>query len=265
MNDPWSPPVLDVPAGASRVLFLAFAVAGGLFAGLVLVASFDSEMRGPAWVIAGPLAAIALGVAALVRKRAHARRITIHEEGIVEHDRGHTTSLRYDQIDAIQLKTWDLRGAHVAGGGVVGAITTAAIRTAANAEHTALPYDAAQVYVTLRAGDRTIVLKKWDKSWLPAYEQIRARVEPRLLAVARGELARAGAVEFGPVRVRADEIAIKNKSVPMGELERIDVSALQIAFRRRGKRLPAATVPTSKVPNLHVLLDLVGDRSRPSA
>jgi hypothetical protein len=205
-----------------------------------------------------------LGAAAWVRHRGNARRFTVHPEGVCERAGDRSVSIRFDQIEEIRIKAWQVQAVHVAGAGAIGAITTAAVRAAASGGRTPLPYDATQVAITLRAGDREVVLRKWDEQWLDAYQEIRARVEPRLLGLARAELARTGAATFGPVRLEGDDLAIGKKRVPLAELETIDVDFARITLKRRGKRLPAAVAPLRKTPNVHVLLDLVGER-RPHA
>ncbi len=269
----WSDPILEVAGGASRVAFVAFAAAAGAIGLVALGGSLDDEMRGPALVIAGPIALVAGAIAYWIRRRAHARRISVHAEGVCERRGDRTISLRSDQIASIEVRTWNLQ-AGVAGGvgGAAGALANAAVRTAASGGATDLPYDATQVRVTFVGDDgRRVTLCKWDARWLEAYTAIRARVEPRLLGLARAELGRSGAVAFGAVRVSRDDIAVGARAVPFGELERIDVSGTGVvALRKKGKRLPAATARLPRVPNLHVMLDLVGERqaaiaTRPAA
>ena len=253
---------MEVAGGASRIAYVAFVAAAGAIGLVALGGSLDDEMRGPALVIAGPIALVCGAAAYWLHRRAHARRISVHAEGVCERRGGNTTSLRFDQIASIEVRTWSVQaGAAGSAGGLAGALAKAAVRTAAKGGATDLPYDATQIRVTLVADDdRRITLCKWDARWLDAYTAIRAHVEPRLLGLARAEVARGGAAAFGPVRVGAADVAIGGKAVPFAELERIDVRPGLVAFKRRGKRLPAASVRMSRVPNLHVMLDLVGER-----
>jgi hypothetical protein len=265
MEREWSEPIIEVDAGASRILFLILSLFAGLTGVLAIACLASAELRGPGLVLAGIPAAIVGGFAWLVARRARAGRFSVHREGVRSRRGNQVVQLRFEEIESIKVRSWQAGGAHAGGLGMIGALAqagaNAAVR-AASRKTSDLPYDATQVTVKITGAGRTIVLKKWDARWADAYCELRAHVEPRLLTTARTQLTRVGAAEFGPVRVAADAVTVgKSKVVPFGELERVELGQFHVLFRKHGKRLPAARVHLSQVPNLHVMLDLVGERA----
>jgi hypothetical protein len=214
-------------------------------------------------VIAGIPAAIVGGILWLYSRHAKAGRISVHRQGVRYRRGNEVVQLRFEEVEAIKVRAWQVMATHVGGLGAVGALAQAGVNAAARAttrKSTDLPYDATQVTVKIIGAGRTIVLRKWDARWGDAYAEIRANVEPRLLTTARACLAN-GAACFGPVRVAPDALSVGSKAVSFGDLERVDVSQMLVLFKKRGKRMPAARVHLSKVENLHVMLDLVRERA----
>jgi hypothetical protein len=264
MTEPgWSAPIVEIAGGASRVLFVVLALTAGLLGGLALLSLPSDEMRAPGLIIAG-LPAAALGaIAWQVRQRATARRLRVHDEGVQVRDGDQVTALRFDEIEAIEVKTWQLQAAHVHGAGIIGVIANAAV-AASNAPKGGprLPYDATQVTVTLHGAGRSIQLRKWDPQWVDAYRAIRTRVEPRLLARARAQLAQTGTAQFGPIAIGAADVRFGDKAaVPVSEIENVAISPTGVTVKRRGQRGFAGNVRLSKVPNVHVMIDLIRERS----
>ncbi|SRR5579885_1366887 len=63
-------------------------------------------------------------------------------------------------------------------------------------------------------------------------------------------------VEFGPVKVTRDEIAVGDRRVAWPDVAGILPAWGRLRVLRKGQRLPALDVPLTEVPNLHALLAL---------
>jgi hypothetical protein len=64
-------------------------------------------------------------------------------------------------------------------------------------------------------------------------------------------------VEFGPIRLTRDEVAVGDRRVPWAEVSRAVLARGRLLVFRAGERLPALDVPLAEVPNLHALWAVV--------
>jgi hypothetical protein len=93
---------------------------------------------------------------------------------------------------------------------------------------------------------------------LPTLVELLFRETFQRLAVCASAVILGGrAVEFGPIKVTRDEIAVGDKRLAWADVGGVVVAWGRLRALRKGERLPALEVPFAEVVNPHALLALV--------
>jgi hypothetical protein len=98
--------------------------------------------------------------------------------------------------------------------------------------------------------------------WLEAVQALgaalRERLMPQLLARGRAAWQAGEALDFGPLRLDREALSHAGGRLPLGELAKVEVADGWLRFRRAGQEKDWFNCLAGDVPNLPVLLDLLG-------
>jgi hypothetical protein len=83
----------------------------------------------------------------------------------------------------------------------------------------------------------------------------------RLTICASAVILGGGSVEFGPVKVTREGIAVGNNRLAWADVGEVAAGWPRIRVYRKGERRPTLDIPIRQIPNLHALLALI-DRLR---
>jgi hypothetical protein len=93
---------------------------------------------------------------------------------------------------------------------------------------------------------------------------LRERLMPQLVARGRAAWQADEALDFGPLRLDREVLSHAGGRLPLGELAKVEVSDGWLRFRRAGEEKDWFHCLAGEVPNLPVLLDLLGRAAGPA-
>jgi len=186
-------------------------------------------------LIVPPLGAYFLWIASktpnLSRKQA-ARRLHLFEHGLAEVAKnGEVSAFRWDSVAVLQEIT----------------------ERYANGIYVGTTY----VYTLYREDGTTLKVTDFyaqPERWGPAIQQEITRAQlPGLFA----GLEQGRTLAYGSLSVNLGGVATTKGSLTWQEIEKVDISQGVLVLHKRGKRLPWASVPVKRIPNLFLFLALV--------
>ena len=120
--------------------------------------------------------------------------------------------------------------------------------------------DHAYFKMRVASASREITFRGWFFDVAQSTNLVFAKLHPRLSALAAAELARDGAVRFGPFTLADHGIQWLDRPVVPREavdsIEVFDSSPVSLRVTVRGKILPYGKASTAKIPNIGAALDL---------
>ena len=241
-----SPPEFSYPRGVTHRIATCLAALPVLAGIYYLRERLEPRV---AWTLAGVTA-----LACLVFWYWEAGKVVeIHPEGLVLRSAGSGRAVLWESVREVRY-----RAARTQAGGVFGLLLQALLRRVAGAGG---PVDERSVSIRcilLDDQDRRFIITSAWKGAGEAVARILEKVTPLLLREAMGRLRSVGQVDFGPVVVTADAIARGKKAVRFPELSACGLDAGRFFVKKQGAWLTAIQVPVWKIPNVFVLLELLG-------
>jgi hypothetical protein len=89
-------------------------------------------------------------------------------------------------------------------------------------------------------------------------------VNPPYLVSARTDLQQGKEVFFGDLVLTSSGIRFKKKEVAYKDIESAKISGRDFRVKQSGKWLDAVAVPSQKIPNIFVAIDLIEEKCRGS-
>lgn len=83
------------------------------------------------------------------------------------------------------------------------------------------------------------------------------RINPAMLEQNRAELRQGKNVRFGDLVIASSGITFKKKRLAYSEVESVKLTGREFRIRQTGKWLDAVVVPSQKIPNVFVAIDLI--------
>lgn len=237
-----------------RLLLCLLVLPFGLLATWGAIAS--SVTTHPDFVFAGicaSLAVVILGLFVYLFHRETRRRVSLHEEGIGQQVGSRTTALRWTDIREIWVDA-----IRVQAGGLLGAAVGAAVHAASSRKGGPLNANTTNITIRLVGDDNSrIVLTSNDKGVVAAFEKIRSRVNPHLLAVASQIVQQGRDATFGPISISLHGVGYGRKEpIRYTEIEAFSLKGGKLRLKKRGSWLDTFSIPIKKIPNVFVLTDL---------
>lgn len=178
------------------------------------------------------------------------RRTLLYADGIVQERRGNETQLPYDEISEV----W-LRAIRVQAGGLIGLGIVAAVNALSNKKGALLNERTTNITVRLQGNKRSLRITSNDRGVARAFEEILARLNPRIVHETLQTIASGNPARFGKVSLSAEGVTMGNKApVPLGDIERLYVESGRLLLKRSGK-WTKSSVAVSSVPNVFALLE----------
>lgn len=225
------------------VIALAFLIPVAII--LAIVLSEPPEKReASAFAVAAGLVVVCAVLWVVIGKTV----LHIHPEGIRRASAFGETEMRWEDIRETRFQAIPVQA-----GGLIGyAAIAAARRVGGKAATTSL-----RLQVISNDGRRIKITSNFRKA-SDAIGEILGRIQPKMLADAKGRVAQGETVQFGPLAVSRAGVAWKRKEpVPFAELSKAAIQGRQLRLKRKGKLLDVCAVGSDKVPNVLVFLDLI--------
>lgn len=102
-----------------------------------------------------------------------------------------------------------------------------------------------------------ITLSNYFKDVREGIRTVLDRVNPAFLESARMELRQGKQVSFGDVMLTSTGIKFKKKVIAYTDIESVKLSGREFRVKQTGKWLDAIVIPSQKVPNVFVAIDLI--------
>ena len=83
------------------------------------------------------------------------------------------------------------------------------------------------------------------------------RVNPVIMEQTRSQLRQGKEVRFGDLVIASSGVTFKKKRLAYSEMESVKVSGREFRVKQTGKWLDAVVVPSQKIPNIFVAIDLI--------
>lgn len=185
------------------------------------------------------------------------QRVFIHEEGIVEQ----RLFFREKQIEWSDVKETRYKQTALAQDmlmhfGILGALVAPFVGKNESSK---------KGIQELKIVSRTKVSITFSNYFKNVREAIRAvleRVNPPYLASARTDLQQGKEVVFGDLVLTSSGIRFKKKEIAYTDIESAKISGRDFRVKQSGKWLDAVAVPSQKIPNIFVAIDLIEEKCR---
>jgi hypothetical protein len=182
----------------------------------------------------------------------HKQSVSIHDEGIVERRLFFgEKQIEWKDIKETRYRQTALSQDLLLHFGLLGALFTPFVGKGASSKK------GTQELKVISRQNTKITLSNYFKNVREAIRTVLDRVNPVFLDSARTELRQGKEVSFGDVVLTSFGIKFKKKQIAYADIEYAKITGREFRVKQSGKWLDAIVVPSQKIPNVFIALDLI--------
>jgi len=180
------------------------------------------------------------------------KEVRIHPEGLVLRSGSSSRAVLWDSVSEVRYRAIQSRG------GVILAFLLRSLLHLISRRTAGVDERAVSIRCVIQAdGERPLIITSGWSHAADAVEKVLARVNPRLLEQALGQVRTSGRAEFGPVLVLHDSIVRGIRSIRFAEVGSWGLESGRFFVKKQGAWLTTIQVPVARIPNVFVLTGLL--------
>lgn len=235
----------------SYVIQFAILLPIALFAFILYIAYNDSSQKQVDHWLIGALTIASL-TCLLLFICLNKQRVSIHDEGIMEKRLLFgEKQIQWKDIKETRYRQTVLAQDMLLHFGLLGALFTPFVGKGESSKK------GTQELKVISRDKTKITLSNYFKNVREAIRAVLDRVNPAFLESARLELRQGKEVPFGDLVLTSTGIKFKKKQIAYPDIEYARISGREFRVKQSGKWLDAIVVPSQKVPNVFIAIDLI--------